>query len=69
MLTKREQEVLNLVNEGLSNKDIARRLRISLSTAKTHVHHVLGKMKATRRATVIAVSGVSVRRQPNTHLL
>jgi two-component system, NarL family, nitrate/nitrite response regulator NarL len=53
-LTKREAEILGLVSAGLSNKDIARRLRISLSTTKTHVHHVLGKLCLTRRADVMA---------------
>jgi DNA-binding NarL/FixJ family response regulator len=53
-LTKRETEILGLVGAGLSNKDIARRLRISLSTTKTHVHHVLGKLCLTRRADVMA---------------
>jgi DNA-binding NarL/FixJ family response regulator len=55
-LTRREREVRDLVNAGLSNKEIARRLRISLSTTKTHVHHVLGKLGATRRSTVIATA-------------
>jgi two-component system, NarL family, nitrate/nitrite response regulator NarL len=53
-LTRREIQVLNLVNAGMSNKDIARCLRISVSTTKTHVHNVLGKMHAARRANVIA---------------
>jgi two-component system, NarL family, nitrate/nitrite response regulator NarL len=53
-LTKRETEILSLVSAGLSNKDIARRLRISLSTTKTHVHHVLGKLSLSRRADVMA---------------
>jgi DNA-binding NarL/FixJ family response regulator len=53
-LTKRETEILSLVSAGLSNKDIARRLRISLSTTKTHVHHVLGKLSLSRRAEVMA---------------
>jgi two-component system, NarL family, nitrate/nitrite response regulator NarL len=53
-LTKREAEVLNLVSAGLSNKDIARRLRISLSTTKTHVHHLLGKLSLPRRTDVMA---------------
>jgi DNA-binding NarL/FixJ family response regulator len=55
-LTRREHQVLDLVNAGMSNKDIARNLRISLSTTKTHVHNVLGKMQAPRRASVIARS-------------
>ena len=50
----RETEVLNLLSDGLSNKDIARRLRIGLSTAKTHVHNLLAKLGLQRRADVMA---------------
>jgi DNA-binding NarL/FixJ family response regulator len=49
-LTRREQEILVLVGEGLSNKDIARRLGISLGTTKSHVHNLLGKLSVPRRA-------------------
>lgn len=52
-LTRREVQVLDLVNAGLSNKDIARHLDISVSTTKTHVHHLLNKLNVTRRANVI----------------
>jgi DNA-binding NarL/FixJ family response regulator len=52
-LTRREVQVLDLVNAGFSNKDIARRLDISVSTAKTHVHHLLSKLNMTRRANVM----------------
>jgi two-component system, NarL family, nitrate/nitrite response regulator NarL len=53
-LTAREAEVLNLVSDGLSNKAIARRLRIGLSTTKTHVHNLLTKLSLPRRADAIA---------------
>jgi DNA-binding NarL/FixJ family response regulator len=49
-LTRRESEILALVGEGLSNKDIARRLGISLGTTKSHVHNLLGKLSVPRRA-------------------
>jgi DNA-binding NarL/FixJ family response regulator len=52
-LTRREVQVLDLINAGFSNKDIARHLDISVSTAKTHVHHLLSKLKMTRRASVM----------------
>ncbi|AKK10353.1 LuxR C-terminal-related transcriptional regulator [Corynebacterium uterequi] len=42
-LTSREAEVLGLVCEGLSNKDIARRLFIAETTVKSHVKAILGK--------------------------
>jgi DNA-binding NarL/FixJ family response regulator len=53
-LTGREQEIYHLVGAGLSNKDIARRLRISLGTTKSHVHNLLGKLSLQRRAEVMA---------------
>ena len=49
-LTRREGEVLQLIGQGLSNKEIARDLRLSLATVKHHVHHVLQKLKLPRRA-------------------
>jgi DNA-binding NarL/FixJ family response regulator len=55
-LTAREQEIVSLIEEGLSNKQIAQRLRIQLSTVKNHVHHVLGKLGLERRAQVVALA-------------
>jgi DNA-binding NarL/FixJ family response regulator len=57
VLTAREKEVLVLVAEGQSNKDIARRLDISERTARTHVSHLLTKMGLTSRtqAALLAV--------------
>jgi two-component system, NarL family, nitrate/nitrite response regulator NarL len=52
-LTPRENEILILVGEGLSNKDIARRLGISLGTTKSHVHNLLGKLSVPRRTAVM----------------
>jgi DNA-binding NarL/FixJ family response regulator len=49
-LTRREGEVLQLIGRGLSNKEIARDLSLSLATVKHHVHHVLQKLKLPRRA-------------------
>ena len=43
-----------MLGDGLSNKDIARRLRISLSTTKTHVHNLLAKLSLPRRTDVMA---------------
>jgi DNA-binding NarL/FixJ family response regulator len=54
LLTCREQEIFRLVSAGLSNKDIARRLCISLGTTKSHVHNLLGKLSLHRRADVMA---------------
>lgn len=49
-LTAREGEVLRLIGHGLSNKEIANELTVSVATVKHHVHHVLHKLKVPRRA-------------------
>lgn len=51
-LTAREQQILQLLSQGLSNKAIARQLNISTATAKNHVHNILEKMHLKRRAEV-----------------
>jgi DNA-binding NarL/FixJ family response regulator len=43
-LTKREREVMDLIAQGLSNKEIARRLYLATDTVKGHVHNILGKL-------------------------
>jgi DNA-binding NarL/FixJ family response regulator len=48
-LTEREHQILGLVNEGLSNKEIGRALRIGDSTVKNHVHNILDKLQVHRR--------------------
>ncbi|WP_433678710.1 protein kinase domain-containing protein [Nocardia sp. CA-119907] len=57
ILTKREREVVDLIVEGLTNKEIAARLVVSQRTAQGHVEHILTKLGFTRRAQ-IAVWGV-----------
>jgi two-component system nitrate/nitrite response regulator NarL len=52
-LTPREIEVLEIVAEGLSNKQIAARLNISEHTAKFHVNSILGKLAAGTRAEAV----------------
>jgi DNA-binding NarL/FixJ family response regulator len=49
-LTRRESEVLVLLGQGLSNKEIGNELCLSVATVKHHVHHVLEKLKLPRRA-------------------
>jgi DNA-binding NarL/FixJ family response regulator len=55
-LTSREQEVLALIREGLTNKQIGCRLSITTSTVKQHVHSILKKRHADRRTQLIAQS-------------
>jgi two-component system nitrate/nitrite response regulator NarL len=52
-LTRREWETAELIATGLSDKEIARRLNISLATAKLHVHNLLGKLNVQRRGQVV----------------
>jgi len=52
-LTRRERETAELIAAGLSDKEIARRLNISLATAKLHVHNLLGKLNVQRRGQVV----------------
>jgi two-component system nitrate/nitrite response regulator NarL len=52
-LTHREHEVVQLMAEGLSNKQIADRLGISAHTAKFHVNAVLGKLHASTRTEAV----------------
>ncbi len=43
-MTGREREVIALISEGLSNKDIAQRLHLATDTVKSHVHNILEKL-------------------------
>ena len=52
-LTRREEQVIRLVEQGLSNKEIAERLSIEISTVKNHVHNILAKLAATRRSEAV----------------
>jgi NarL family two-component system response regulator LiaR len=49
VLTDREIEVLRLVAQGRSNQDIAVALSISEATVRTHVSHILSKLRLTSR--------------------
>jgi len=51
-LTRRERQTAELIKSGLSDKEIARRLNISLATTKSHVHNLLGKLSLRRRSEV-----------------
>jgi len=53
-MTRREREVVALIGEGLSNKEIAERLGIALHTVKSHMHNVLEKLALHSRLQVAA---------------
>jgi DNA-binding NarL/FixJ family response regulator len=52
-LTPREREIVALIEKGLSNKAIARLLRIQEATVKNHVHSILTKLQVRRRAEAV----------------
>jgi DNA-binding NarL/FixJ family response regulator len=54
-LTPREKEVLRLLATGMSNKEIAARLKLSDHTAKFHVASILGKLGASSRAEAVSI--------------
>lgn len=53
LLSSRELEVLDLINSGLSNKEIAAKLFISLSTVKTHINNIYKILEVKNRREVI----------------
>jgi len=55
-LTDREHEVLHLMSEGLSNREIADRLMISHSTVKNHVSNIFSKLAVTSRTEAVALA-------------
>jgi two-component system, NarL family, nitrate/nitrite response regulator NarL len=65
VLTAREREVLRLIDGGLSNKEIAVRLNIEVSTVKNHVHNLFEKLHVTSRMQAAAHLGshLSVRQR------
>jgi DNA-binding NarL/FixJ family response regulator len=55
-MTPREYDVLTLIAEGLSTRDMAARLSVSENTVKTHVSRVLAKLQATRRTQAVQLA-------------
>ena len=53
--TMREIEVLQLISDGLVNREIGNRLFLSEETVKSHVRHLLAKLQARSRAHAVAV--------------
>jgi DNA-binding NarL/FixJ family response regulator len=43
-MTKREREIIILISDGLSNKEIAQQLAIATHTVKSHVHNIMEKL-------------------------
>jgi two-component system, NarL family, nitrate/nitrite response regulator NarL len=55
-LTERERQIMRLVSEGLSNKEIGRRLNISDGTIKVHLHHIFRKLEISNRTVLAALA-------------
>ena len=53
-LTRRELEVLELIAEGLSNREIAERLSLSVGTVKVHTRNIYGKLDVNSRTQAVA---------------
>lgn len=52
-LTRREREVLDLIVDGLSNKEIAERLCVTVDTVKSHVHRIIQKLEVPDRTNAV----------------
>ncbi len=55
-LTKREHEIIQLVSKGLTNRQVAQRLQISMDTVKTYIHRILRKLDVKDRVQAVAVA-------------
>jgi DNA-binding NarL/FixJ family response regulator len=67
-LTRREREVLGLVQQGLTNQEIASTLVIELGTVKNHVHNILRKLNVNSRRDAVHVSRLAGLWGSNEHL-
>ena len=56
MLTDRERQIMQLVSEGLSNKEIGHGLEISHGTVKVHLHNIYQKLAINNRTTLAALA-------------
>ena len=54
VLTSREEQVLRLIANGLSNREISSNLAISESTVENHIHHIYTKLGISNRAQAVA---------------
>jgi two-component system, NarL family, nitrate/nitrite response regulator NarL len=55
-LTLREREVVSLVSQGLSNKEVARRLNIVEGTVKLHLHRIYSQLGIPNRTVLTAIA-------------
>ena len=64
-LTNRERQIIRLVSEGLSNKEIGRRLKITDGTIKVHLHKIFEKLQVRNRTALAAVHLSQKTEQPD----
>lgn len=55
VLSAREREILQMLADGCSNREVADRLVVSVETVKTHVKHILAKLGADHRTQAVAI--------------
>ncbi|MFP5451175.1 MAG: response regulator [Thermoleophilia bacterium] len=55
VLSAREREVLQMLADGYSNREVSERLVVSVETVKTHVKHILAKLEAEHRTQAVAI--------------
>ncbi len=55
VLSTREQQILQLLADGCTNREVCERLLLGTETVKTHVGHILTKLKATHRSQAVAI--------------
>ncbi len=53
-LTEREEQILRLIADGLTNREISCNLSISESTVENHIHHIYAKLGISNRAQAVA---------------
>jgi DNA-binding NarL/FixJ family response regulator len=58
-MTKRERQVIELIADGFSNKEIAQKLHLSTYTVKSHVHNILEKLSLNTRVQVANYAHIS----------
>jgi DNA-binding NarL/FixJ family response regulator len=55
VLSGREREILQMLADGMSNREVAETLVVSVETVKTHVKHILAKLEAEHRTQAVAI--------------